>query len=385
MRIERIKGVVKNYAWGNCDYIPSLVGGYDGMPQAELWFGAHPSGPSVLEGGKTLEDAVRSDRSLLGPSYDKWQGRFPILFKVLAIAKPLSLQCHPDKAQAEEGWAREARLRSEGKPCNYQDDNQKAEIFAALTPVTAMCGFRDLDDVRVDLSRLLPVSYAQYLEPVMGTVKELFMGIYALSGKARAEVLSELAASFASSDEPDWEGPFLTRKGVAKECLGMYRGDIGAIFPYVLNVLHLDPGEAVYLMPDILHAYAYGNGVELMDASDNVLRGGLTEKRIDLEELERIMLFEATEGKKVAVKDVDGLTGYPTEGTSFLLLSCSAGHYRLSSSALRLCLAIDGNVTFTVDDSQVALGKGECALIPAELGEYAMDVTGTAYFAEVVS
>ena len=116
MDIRKIKGTVKDYAWGNDDFIPSLVGGYTGEPHA----------------------------SILGErDYERFHGQLPLLFKVLAIASPLSLQCHPDKIQAEDGWRREEEKRKRGEEVNYQDDNQKAEVIAALSPITAMCGFRD--------------------------------------------------------------------------------------------------------------------------------------------------------------------------------------------------------------------------------------------------
>ena len=139
MDIRKITGTVKEYAWGNDDFIPSLIGNYTGRPQAELWFGTHPSGESHAEDGSSLSSLIASDPSILGPeAYRRYSGRLPLLFKVLAIAKPLSLQCHPDKAQAEEGWKREEALRKEGKTCDYQDDNRKAEVIAALSPVTAL-------------------------------------------------------------------------------------------------------------------------------------------------------------------------------------------------------------------------------------------------------
>lgn len=385
MVIKKIKGVVKNYDWGNTDFIPSLIGGYDGKPQAELWFGTHPSGPSTFEDGGSLKDALEADRSILGEKdWQRYQGKCPVLYKVLAIASQLSLQCHPTKAQAVEGWEREAPLRAAGAPYNYQDDNSKAEILSALTPVTALNGFRPLEESREALSALLPKSYPQLLEPLMGSVRDLFLGLYALTEEQKESLLEELKESLEASAEPDWDGEYLTRKGIAAQSLWKHPGDIGALFPFIMNVMHLSPGEAVFLVPDTLHAYVYGNGVELMDASDNVLRGGLTAKRVDLEELKRIMSFEAGKGRKVeVVREADGLDTYKTPGTSFTLRHAGKGSYKATGRAMRFCLVIEGNVTFTVDGMAMALEKGECAVIPAELGEYAMEVTGSAYFAEV--
>ena len=134
MDIRKIKGKVKDYAWGNDDFIPSLIGGFTGKPQAELWFGTHPSGESCTEDGIPLSKLIAEDRSILGEeAYGRFSGKLPLLFKVLAIAKPLSLQCHPDKKQAEEGWERETEYRKAGQLVSYQDRNMKSEMIIIFT------------------------------------------------------------------------------------------------------------------------------------------------------------------------------------------------------------------------------------------------------------
>ena len=131
MAIMRIKGVVKDYAWGNKDFIPSLLG-YEASekPQAEYWMGTHKSGESTVDGVALSEIIGR---------------RLPFLFKVLAIDSPLSLQCHPNKEEAKRGWAKEEEKRRRGEACSYNDDNEKAEILLALSPVTALRGFRPFE------------------------------------------------------------------------------------------------------------------------------------------------------------------------------------------------------------------------------------------------
>ena len=189
MRIKKIKGVVKDYDWGNADFIPSLIGGYDGKPQAELWFGCHPLGEAVTEDGERLSAVIRDDKGYLGRDYDRFGGELPFLFKVLAIDRPLSLQCHPTRAQAEDGWKREAQLRAEGKEHDYQDPNPKAEVIAALSPITAMCGFRDIEVIDADLAALMPLSYARYLKAMCKDPRTLFLGLYGLSSDEKKEVL----------------------------------------------------------------------------------------------------------------------------------------------------------------------------------------------------
>ena len=383
MDIRKIKGTVKDYAWGNDDFIPSLVGGYTGEPQAELWFGTHPSGESYTEDGTRLSELIASDASILGErDYERFHGQLPLLFKVLAIASPLSLQCHPDKIQAEDGWRREEEKRNRGEEVNYQDDNQKAEVIAALSPITAMCGFRDPEVVNADLAALIPTGYARAIRKFSSSVKELYLGLYALSAEDRKMILEELEASLRADKGESWNGLFLTRKGIALECLEEYPGDIGALFPYLMNVITLQIGEALFLEPDTLHAYVFGNGVELMNASDNVLRGGLTKKRMDLAELERIMSFDSIDPEKVRTeKDGFGRTVYLAPTGEFRLLSAGAGNYAMRSGRLSLVLATEGSVRFSEGSESLTIGKGECAVVPSSL-EYSMNVQGRVYIAE---
>lgn len=385
MQIKRIKGVVKNYAWGNTDYIPSLLGGFDGNPQAEYWMGTHPSGEAMLDDGRRLSELLKEDESVLGEVNIRRFGKsLPLLFKVLAIATPLSLQCHPDKKQAEDGWAREAGLREQGLEHNYQDDNQKAEILVALSPVTAMCGFRPNDEIKRNLALMLPVCYPEYLERYADDNQSLFMRLYELSKDEVNAVLEEFKASLDKADCRSWSGNFLSPKGIAKRCLEIYPGDIGALFPIILNVVHLNIGEGLYLNPDTLHAYVYGNGIELMDASDNVLRGGLTAKRIDLDELKRIMRFDSEQVAKVQMsKDSYGRRVYKTPTEAFLLLSAASGDYHVTESRLMLVLVTEGMVRFSSEGESITLEKGECALIPKSISDYTMKVRGQVFFASV--
>lgn len=385
MQIKKIKGVVKNYAWGNTDYIPSLLGGYDGNPQAEYWMGTHPSGEAVLEDGMKLSDYLKSDDAILGKNnIEKFGKSLPLLFKILAIATPLSLQCHPNREQAREGWKREEPLRKEGLPYNYQDDNQKAEILVALSPVTAMCGFRSNDEIQNNLKLMLPVGFPKYLEQYASDNQKLFMRLYDLKKEEVNEILDEFKDSLEKADCRSWSGNFLTPKGVAKRCLEIYPGDIGALFPIILNVIHLQIGEGLYLNPDTLHAYVNGNGIELMDASDNVLRGGLTPKRIDLNELQRIMRFESESVSKVQMsKDGFGRRVYKTPTDAFQLSSAVSGDYHVTESRMMLALVTEGMVRFSSEGESLTLEKGECAVIPKSLADYSMKVRGQIFFASV--
>ena len=306
-----------------------------------------------------------------------------LLFKVLAIARPLSLQCHPTRLQAQEGWKREEGLRKEGKDHNYQDPNPKAEIIAALSPITAMCGFRDAEVVNADLAALIPTGYARAIRKISSSVKELYLGLYALSAEDRKMILEELEASLRADKGESWNGLFLTRKGIALECLEEYPGDIGALFPYLMNVITLQIGEALFLEPDTLHAYVFGNGVELMNASDNVLRGGLTKKRMDLPELRSIMKFEPLDVRKcTAEKDGYGRTVFSSPSPDFRLLAAASGTYEIKNDPIAIVFVTEGAVRFSSKGESLTLSKGEAAVIPSGL-EYTMTVRGNAYISEV--
>ena len=384
MDIRKIKGVVKDYAWGNNDFIPSLIGGFTGKPQAELWLGTHPSGDADVEGDGKLSALIHDDRSYLGnEAWEKEGGRLPLLMKVLAIAKPLSLQCHPNKEQAERGWKREEENRKKGLAVSYQDDNEKCEMIAALSPITALCGFRELEIIKADLAAVVPGSYGRTLRTLSSDIENLFMSLFSLPAEEKEAILSELRTSLSASAEPSWNGLFLTRKGIAAECLEQYPDDIGCLFPYLMNVVHLQIGEAMPITPGTLHAYVFGCGIEVMNDSDNVLRGGLTKKRMDLPELRSIMKFEPLEVRKcTAEKDGYGRTRFSSPSSAFCLLSISSGTYEIKNDPIAIILVTEGCVRFSSSGESLKLEKGEAAVIPAGL-EYTMTIRGTAYISEV--
>lgn len=362
MDAVKIKGVVKNYAWGGKDYIPSLLGGYDGKEQAEYWLGTHKSGESIVENGDSLSSFLGHD---LG-----------YLFKVLSIASPLSLQCHPNKAQAEDGWKREEEVRKNGGVYNYQDDNEKAEILSSLTPVTAMCGFKKIEDIIFSLKKYIPLSYEKYLVKEK-TIKNIFLALFALSKDDKEFVLKELSKNIENEESRD--GEFLTVFGIIKETLDKYKGDIGSVFPLMMNIVHLNKGDALFLSPDTLHAYVEGNGIELMTASDNVLRGGLTPKRVDLKELERIMSFTSTEPRIVEKKEENGIVWYKTPTPSFMLGYIENGKASLCREGDSIIFSISGETMLKGKDESVLIKKGESYILPHL--SFSIEANGLVYIA----
>ncbi|MGX8679263.1 MAG: mannose-6-phosphate isomerase, class I [Sphaerochaetaceae bacterium] len=332
--MKRIEGVIKNYDWGNSYYIDDLLGHEpDGTPKAELWLGCHPSGPStVCDTKETL--AIKG---------------FPFLFKVLAISKCLSLQVHPTLAQAASG--------------RYQDLNQKAEVFCALTPVTALCGFRPLDEIRRNMAEIFGRDSALAKS---SSIKGFFDLLYSSS----EGLLPVYHAYLNSHSDVSCSDGFKSALQVAREVSSDYPCDPATLAPYFLNLVHLSPGQAIFLMPRVIHCYVFGNGVELMNSSDNVIRAGLTSKKVDRSELERVALFEHTPACSLAVQVCsEGAKYVIPDNPGFELFRLESGLFSASEPKYRIYLCTRGLAKlngFALQCGQAMLTEpGESVIIDA--------------------
>ena len=345
--ILKIKAAIKDYAWGNDSFIADLLSIDRNGPMAELWIGANKQGSAVIQkSGQRLCDFLDENPAFCGCKADE----FPFLLKILAIAQSLSIQCHPDSEQAKEGYKAEEEKRKsvDRKLWNYQDSNQKAEMVYALTPMTAMCGFRSLDEMKKLLEIAVPNLFKEYISE-LGSISELFDAIYRLDSDKLSFGEAELLKN--SSMLPD------DVKALVLELGDRYFGDPGVFSPLLLNIIHLDVGQAVYLKPRILHAYIYGNGVELMNNSDNVLRAGLTPKHVDLDELEKVMEAKAYTPKPMkSISDAGG-DHFVCEG-GFTLTVMSNGEFTNSFSGPKVMICTEGEAV--IDD--ITLKRGECCI-----------------------
>nr|WP_212763148.1 mannose-6-phosphate isomerase, class I [Gordonia araii] len=301
-----LEGLIRPYAWGSRTSIATIRGlpTPSAHPEAELWFGAHPAGQA-----QCLDDHGRPDHSLLAeieadplaalgqPVIDEFGVRLPYLLKVLAADEPLSLQAHPSAEQAAEGFAREnaAGIRIDAPERNYRDPWHKPEVIVAMTPFDALAGFRDAGRT-VELLRELSLPA---LDPYLGMIagqpdchglRALFTTWITLPEAVLAELVpavidAAVAVLAAGPTEFDAELRTLLELGEA------YPRDPGVLASLLLNRIHLEPGQALYLAAGNLHAYLRGTGIEVMANSDNVLRGGLTPKHIDVPELLRVLDF----------------------------------------------------------------------------------------------
>ena len=278
-----VRGVVQHYPWGHATAIPRLIGAEpDGRPWAELWFGTHLGGPSrVLEVADELDDRPHSaldDTRGLSTSLVSSTGELPFLVKFLAAAEPLSLQSHPSLQQAQAGYARENRM---GIPVSnsrriYRDPFAKPELVCALGRFEALCGFREptrtvdlLHDIGGGASRLATMLADHDLGYAL---RQIFTN--------RDEFLPVLHDTItACADHESPSARWVVRLGEK------YPDDVSVLVTLLLNHVVLEPGQALYLGPGNLHAYLSGMGLEVMGSSDNVVRCGLTNKHVDVNEL----------------------------------------------------------------------------------------------------
>jgi mannose-6-phosphate isomerase len=307
---------------------------------------------------------------------DRFGNELPFLFKVIAAAEPLSIQAHPDHDQAREGWARE---NAEGIPVdaprrNYRDPNHKPELVCALTPFSTLKGFRRPDDL------------ARHLEPIAGpeldrevgrlgrernaaALRALFTRLMTLEADEKEAVLSRALAEAAERGPDDRAWAWVER------LLARYPGDVGTLSPLYLNLVTLAPEEALFLPAGELHTYLEGTALEIMANSDNVLRGGLSPKNVDVPELLGILNFESSEaGILRGEPSGPAQQVYRTEAREFEL-----GLVRVASGTpftpepgrgVEILLGIEGDCVLRSDERELPLGRGRVVFVPASVPSY---------------
>ncbi|GBC61206.1 mannose-6-phosphate isomerase, class I [Desulfonema ishimotonii] len=397
-RISILKNPILEYAWGSRTAIPELLGTEPSdTPQAELWMGAHPKAPSEIRNGSQWESLLtqieNDPADILGSAVArKFGNRLPYLFKVLAAAEPLSVQAHPSREQAREGFARENRL---GIPMtapnrNYKDDNHKPECICALTPFWALNGFRNIPDMLWLMGSACPRTLADELaalgnQPDSDGLRAFFHTLMTLTPERHAEILAEALdnAQMLAQGNPIFK--WLLRLSRA------WPNDIGVLSPLFLNLVCLEPGQAMFLPSGELHAYLDGVGIELMANSDNVLRGGLTPKHVDVPELLRVLSFAPRELEILLPERVSAFEGkYPTAAEEFDLsvimvreADDEAAVFTNSGAEILLCTDGAVRISGSGDAEELPVGKGTSVFIPARVREYRISGQGTLYRAAV--
>ncbi|MDX6355726.1 MAG: mannose-6-phosphate isomerase [Streptomyces sp.] len=387
--MNRLLNTIRPYAWGSTTAIPELLGAEPtGEPQAELWMGAHPGAPSRLDrddGPVPLDTVIDADPAAeLGEATVKRFGpRLPFLLKVLAAGAPLSVQVHPDLAQAKAGFAdEEARgIPIDAPDRNYKDPNHKPEMLVALSPFDGLCGFRRPADAAELIEALGVGSLAPYVDilrahPESQALREVLAAVLSADPDeiaATVHAATEAAARLAADPGTPHAADYAAYAKAARS----FPGDRGLIAAMLLNYVRLQPGEALYLGAGVPHAYLEGLGVEIMANSDNVLRCGLTPKHIDVPELLRIVRFEAGDPGVLRPEAApDGEELYPAPIDEFRLsryvLAPGAGTRTLPAGTPQILLCTAGEAQLRTNSTTLTLARGESAYVragePVELG-----------------
>ncbi|EPD6700721.1 mannose-6-phosphate isomerase, class I [Cronobacter dublinensis] len=376
----RMRNGVKNYAWGSRTALNTQFGvpNPDEQRQAEIWMGAHPAGCSEIEVGAntvSLQDAIaKSPDTVLGErTVEKFAG-LPFLLKILSAESALSLQVHPDKRQAEEGYARQGNGAGE----DYHDANHKPELVYAITPFMAMNGFRPCQEIvnhflRLSSPELMP-ALAEFQHHLNNDgLKHFFVSLMQLSLQEKNNVLCQL-------DESLHAGGFVHLQEFLIRLQKDYPGDIGILAPLLLHCITLEPGEAMFLRAGTLHAYVYGTAVEVMACSDNVLRAGLTPKKINLPELVSCTVFSETQ--EHALKLVPDIAGnerhypVPVEDFRFSVMgNCQQKLIEVDSA--QILLVLEGLTTLRdTRGEEMTLRVGQSVFIPAQTEAYFLTQSG---------
>jgi mannose-6-phosphate isomerase len=381
-----LDNTVQNYAWGSTTAIADFLErpSPGGLPEAELWIGAHPKAPSrIAEDGVdlSLDAVIRQDPvAMLGEAVAARYGELPFLLKILAAREPLSIQCHPNPEQARLGFAREneAGIPLTDPNRSYRDPNHKPELLVALTPFLALKGFRPVEEIlanvqelhfgglRKALNRLGRDPDARALQQLLGTILSFDEG-------ARSRLLGRALAAARSRSDEAWRWTLRLHE--------KYPGDVGVLAPLLLNLIELQPEEAVFLGPGELHAYLEGTALEIMANSDNVLRGGLTSKHVDVAELLAIATFEP--GPARSLRPQSGSAGellYRTPALEFELglidVSPGRAHVSPAERGVELLLGLTGTARLLVEGREHPLGKGRSLFVSAAASAYTIEGGG---------
>ncbi|MFZ4618799.1 MAG: mannose-6-phosphate isomerase, class I, partial [Rectinemataceae bacterium] len=403
MRIHRLDNQVMAYPWGSADGLSKTldIGNPGSGPRAEMWMGAHPRGASELllpEGKLRLDEAIARDPvgMLGGDCLARCGEQLPFLFKALSAERPLSIQVHPDKGRAERGFAREnaSGIPVDAPTRNYRDPNHKPEVSVALLPFEALCGFRPIEEIIAFSPLYASSEIVKNLERLEGQPSRIelsmfFYSLMSLGAEERMKLLEELlpkvtealgSESLSAADR----GALAWVRRLAE----LWPGDIGAVMPLLLNHLVLEPGQGIYIAPGEPHAYLLGTCLELMANSDNVIRGALSEKHIDMMEFISALSFSAGKPQVLeragsaegGARAAEGVYNCPVE--DFLLSAVRPGT-ALAVRGPEIVLAGEGPLFLRSGGGTLELHRGQSAFVRADAGNYDLSGEGLLWRARV--
>ena len=382
-QIFTLQNKIQEYAWGSHSAIAELLGLAQPStePQAELWLGAHPKASSQIFYNKkwvSLKEMIEKyPVEFLGEKiYRKYGSSLPFLFKVLAAAKPLSIQAHPNQSQALEGFQKENKLEIAMSAFNrnYKDDNHKPECICALTPFWALNGFRKISDIISLMGKVCSPGLSDILQDFKADqrpagLKFFFQKLMSLNQADRQKLIPQTIQNAERLAEKDIIFSWMIKLNK------QYPNDIGVLSPILLNLICLEPGQAMFLPAGELHAYLDGLGIELMANSDNVLRGGLTPKHVDIPELMKVLNF--SERKIEILTPLQRKTGegvYLTKADEFelLVINLEKGQILEESDrqGVEILLCVQGEAIISKKKENLPAPKGASFLIPASVSSY---------------
>ncbi len=384
--VDKLSCTVMPYPWGSRSALASLRGAPSPSPgpEAELWMGAHPSAPSFVERNGTrasLADVIaRAPEHELGAgSVQAFGPRLPFLLKVLAAAEPLSLQAHPTLTQAQRGFAEEERR---GIPLGapertYKDPFHKPELLCALTPFDALSGFREISETLRLFDMLAIAELDEVLAPLRAErapegLRRTFRALMTMPAELSAPAVDATIRACARD-----HGGFSRERQLALRLATLYPNDIGIVSALFLEFVRLHPGEAIYLGPCNLHAYVEGVGVEIMASSDNVIRGGLTRKHVDVPALLDTLDFAAPPPTRIQGRAIDEREFvYDTPAREFRLSRIHVhGTLRRRVTNAEILLTTEGSVR----TESLEAPKGTSWFVPASTDGYALTGEGTVF------
>jgi len=399
--LYRLQNQIKHYEWGSPHLIPSFLGieNEKSEPCAEMWMGTHPSGPSRVvlneyddDTDDDLQIEFMQDEDLDNGGEvtlaEFAGGELPFLFKLLAVEKPLSIQAHPNKKQAEEGFAHENAegLSLKAPKRNYKDTNHKPEIMCAITPCKIMAGFRKIKEIYASLEAIIKLipQVKEIISPMLlalntNSLAVFFRILYSLSQSQKEYLVSfildtEVQDTDAISDE-QWK--------YVQYFSTQYPQDPAILSPLYLNLFTLQPLQSVFIPAGMLHSYISGFGVELMANSDNVLRGGLTPKHVDIPELMNIVNFNPYMPPIFSTDDASPWVRYPAPCDEFSLNLIRSGSEKITfpGKGQAICLVTQGSL----QSGDYTFKKGESFFIPAPDGEDTVEFAGNfSLFAAII-
>ncbi len=371
----KLHGIHRHYEWGGQSFIPQLmhVDNTIGKPFAEYWMGAHPSAPAMVataEGAMALDQMIQENKlEFLGASIADRFGSLPYLFKILDVKKMLSIQVHPSKENAEKGFLKEqlAGIAIDAPHRNYKDQNHKPEVMVALSDFWLLHGFMPAIALKERLTSLAPL---ESLLPIFGQddyagLYSYFMRLDQAAADAILKPLMEIAVQEVAAGKVDKTHPHWWANQYYGGVVPTSNIDKGILSIYILNIVHVPTYQGVFQGAGLLHAYLEGQNIELMANSDNVLRGGLTPKHIDIEELLQHIQFEPTypsilKGDLINSNELQFPCPVPDFGLTKIQLR-GGETYTNETNSLELFLVLQGDVQL----EGIELKPGELAAVKA--------------------